>query len=277
MKGVTKDNAFVAAERYLNQVEREGRLDQVVRNGWAFDDTGDGGLQFDNGDAGVAMLELHRATGEQKYLDSAVRAADWAAARPLVPNWNYNSFSVFLLTETYRATNDKKYLNAATTKALIGVIPGQLTDGPHAGRWLDAHNACPAYHYIMLRSLASLASVMSEDDPPRKEVWGTLLLGLKARNQDFITRGAPNKDHAMQVLLFVNHELTDEKQFLEQTHSSAALTALSHLIWISFPQKLAEVRVRWARARGECFCSMRSIKGMSHDSRPSVTECSRSF
>lgn len=229
-KGVTKDNAFVAAERYLKQVEREGRLDQVVRNGWAFDDTGDGGLQFDNGEAGVAMLERHRATDEKKYLDSAVRSADWAAARPLVPNWNYNSFSVFLLAETYRATGEKKYLTAATTKARIGVIPGQLTDGPHAGRWLDTHNARPAYHYIMLRALALLTSVMPKDDPARDEIWQSLNLGLKTRNQDFITRGAPNKDHAMQVLLFVNHEFADEKQFLDETHSSAALAALSHLI-----------------------------------------------
>ena len=229
-KGVTKDNAFVAAERYLKQVERDGRLDQVVRNGWAFDDAGDGGLQFDNGEAGVAMLELHRATGEKKYLDSAIRAADWAAARPLVTNWNYNSFSVFLLAETYRTTHDKKYLTAATTKALVGVIPGQLTDGPHAGRWLDAHNARPAYHYIMLRSLASLVAVLPKDDPSRDETWRSLLLGLKARNSDFIERGAPNKDHALQTLLFVNREFAADTHFLEESKSAAALTALSHLV-----------------------------------------------
>ena len=229
-KGVTKDNAFVAAERYLKQVERDGRLDQVVRNGWAFDDAGDGGLQFDNGEAGVAMLELHRATGEKKYLDSAIRAADWAAARPLVTNWNYNSFSVFLLAETYRTTHDKKYLTAATTKALVGVIPGQLTDGPHAGRWLDAHNARPAYHYIMLRSLASLVAVLPKDDPSRDETWRSLLLGLKARNSDFIERGAPNKDHALQTLLFVNREFAADTHFLDESKSAAALTALSHLV-----------------------------------------------
>lgn len=229
-KGVTEDNAFVAAERYLKQVEREGRLDQVVRNGWAFDDAGDGGLQFDNGEVGVAMLELHRATGEKKYIDSGIRAADWATARPLVTNWNYNSFSVFLLAESFRATNDKKYLTAATTKALVGVIPGQLTDGPHTGRWLDAHNARPAYHYIMLRSLASLASVLPQDDPARGEIWQSLKLGLKARNQDFILRGAPNKDHAMQTLLFVNREFAAEQNFLDESKSAAALTALGYLI-----------------------------------------------
>lgn len=229
-KGVTKDNAFVAAERYLKQVERDGRLDQVVRNGWAFDDAGDGGLQFDNAEAGVAMLELYRATGEKKYLDSAIRAADWAAARPLVTNWNYNSFSVFLLAETYRTTHDKKYLTAATTKALVGVIPGQLTDGPHAGRWLDAHNARPAYHYIMLRSLASLVAVLPKDDPSRDETWRSLLLGLKARNSDFIERGAPNKDHALQTLLFVNREFAADTHFLDESKSAAALTALSHLV-----------------------------------------------
>ena len=228
--GVTKDNAFVAAERYLKQAKRDGRLDQVVRNGWAIDDVGDGGLQFDNGEAGVAMFELYEATREKKYLDSAVRAADWAASRPLVTNWNYNSFSVWLLARAFAVTGERKYLEAATKKARLGVIPGQLIDGPHAGRWLDGHNARPPYHYIMLRSLVALATVMPQDGPERPEVMRSLSLGLKARNKDFVERGASNKDHALQVLLVVNREFAADTAFLVETQSLAALDALTKLI-----------------------------------------------
>ncbi len=228
--GVTKDNAFVAAERYLKQAKRDGRLDQVVRNGWATDDAGDGGLQFDNGEAGVAMFELYEATRERKYLDSAVRSADWAASRPLVTNWNYNSFSVWLLARAFAVTGDRKYLESATKKARLGVIPGQLIDGPHAGRWLDGHNARPPYHYIMLRSLVTLAEVMPKDDPARLEILRSLELGLKARNNDFVARGASNKDHALQVLLIVNREFAADTAFLTETQSVAALDALTKLI-----------------------------------------------
>ena len=230
VNGVTKDNAFVAAERYLKQAKRDGRLDQVVRNGWAIDDAGDGGLQFDNGEAGVAMLELYEATHEKKYLDSAVRSADWAASRPLVTNWNYNSFSVWLLARSFAVTGKRKYLEAATKKARLGVIPGQLTDGPHAGRWLDGHNARPPYHYIMLRSLVALSEVMPKDDPDLPAVMRSLELGLKARNKDFVERGASNKDHELQVLIVVNREFATDAAFLKETQSIAALDGLVKLI-----------------------------------------------
>ena len=228
--GVTKDNAFVAAERYLKQAKRDGRLDQVVRNGWAIDDAGDGGLQFDNGEAGVAMFELYEATREKEYLESAVRSADWAASRPMVTNWNYNSFSVGLLARAFAVTGERKYLEAATKKARLGVIPGQLIDGPYAGRWLDGHNARPPYHYIMLRSLVALVEVMPKNDPARPEVLHSLSLGLKARNKDFVERGATNKDHALQVLLMVNREFAADTAFLKETQSAAALDALTKLI-----------------------------------------------
>ena len=83
VRGVTRDKAFVAADRFLAKAEREGRLADVVRNGWAVDDVTDGGLQFDHGEAGVAMFELYEATKEKAYLTSAQWAADWAEKRPI--------------------------------------------------------------------------------------------------------------------------------------------------------------------------------------------------
>lgn len=121
---------FAAAERFLVKAEKAGRLDQFVRQGWVIDDANDGGLQFDNGECGVAIFELFELTRESKYLAAARQAADWAIARRLVANWNYNSFSVYLLAKAYQVTSEEPYLTAATRKAIIGVIPGQLTTGP---------------------------------------------------------------------------------------------------------------------------------------------------
>jgi hypothetical protein len=148
-RGISDAPEFRAAERRLRQAEKAGRLSEMVNNGWAVNDLGDGGLQFDNAECGVALLELYEVTRNERYLNSAKQAADWALRQPLVPNWNYTSFSVFLLARTYRVTGERKYLEAASKKALLGVIPGQLTEGPHTGRWADPHNAKPSYHYII--------------------------------------------------------------------------------------------------------------------------------
>ncbi len=229
-RGVSQAAPFVAAERLLKQAEQAGRLDAIVRNGWVIDDDGDGGLQFDNGECGVAILELYESTQDTKYLDAARKSADWALSRPLVGNWNYNSFSVHLLTRAYRVTGDVKYLEGALKKALLGVIPGQLTQGPYAGRWNDPHNARPSYHYIMLRSLAELTAALPHDDAARPEVLAALRLGLKARNRDFLDQGAPNIESAMEVLVMVHRVFANDVEFLKETFSSDALDALAKLV-----------------------------------------------
>ncbi len=228
--GKENDRAFAAAAGFLKKAAQAGKLDEFVRHGWIVDDHGDGGLQFDNGEAGVALLELYEVTHDASYLASARTAADWALARPLAINWNYNSFSVYLLARTFAVTHDAKYLAAAVQKARVGVIPGQLTDGPRAGRWLDPHNARPAYHYIMMRALAELAAVLPKDNPDRIEVMRSLQLGLRARNQDFLGAGAPNEDKAMEVLVFVNRRFADEPNFLRDSLSREALDALAKLV-----------------------------------------------
>ncbi len=230
VRGDFQEAALAAADRFLRRAEKEGRLGQVVRNGWAFEDGGDGGLQFDNGEAGVAMFELYEATREKAFLDSATRAADWALTRPLVPNWNYNAFSVFLLAKASAVTREARYLAAAVKKARLGVIPGQLTVGPNAGRWIDPHNARPAYHYILLRGLAALAKALPKDDAARPEVVGALSLGLEARNQDFLARGAPTKDKAIEALLLVRREFADDDPLVRNTRSKEALDALGGLV-----------------------------------------------
>lgn len=196
--------SFEVSERYLNGLEKSGQLASVVRNGWiGADPAEDGGLQFDNGLGGCALLELYATTRDRRYLDGALKAADWAVASPVVPNWNYNSISLQLLSQAYAATRDERYLSAARRKFLFGVQPGQLVEGPRAGRWADAHNARPAYHYIMVRSLASFLVVLPKDDADRAGVLGCLRLALRARNPEFSAKGIMNVDSSIEALVAV--------------------------------------------------------------------------
>ncbi len=198
-----KGRPFEVAERFYRRAENEGKLNQVIRNGWAVEDFGDGGLQFDNGCAGVALIHLYEATKDDRHKQAGLKAANWAACRILVPNWNYNSFSVYLLAEAYRITGKEKYLISAKKKALLGVIPGQLTEGPRRGRWADPHNARPPYHFIMIRSLAALAAAMPPDDPDLPMIVESLQLALIARNPDF-QKGVFDADSAVEALVMVD-------------------------------------------------------------------------
>ena len=229
-RGTSSGRAMEVATAFLAKAERAGQLDSVVRNGWSYDDLGDGGLQFDNAECGVAMFELYEFTHDERVLASARKAADWAARRSLAANWNYNSFSVWLLAKAHAVTGEAAYLTAAKKKALLGVIPGQLTSGPRAGRWLDPHNARPAYHYIMLRGLAQLAAVLPKDDADRAIIMQSLKLGLKTRNEEILTQGVMTKDKAMEALLLVAQVFAADKAFLEESRSTAALDVLARFV-----------------------------------------------
>jgi hypothetical protein len=89
---------------------------EIVVNDWIPDDRTDGGLQFDNGLCGKALLSAWELTRDERYLAAARRAGDWAITRPLVSNWNYNAFSVGLLARLAEVTQEGEratYLAAA--------------------------------------------------------------------------------------------------------------------------------------------------------------------
>ncbi len=226
-KGTSKARAMEVATRFMEQAEKQGHLQSIVRNGWVFDDLSDGGLQFDNGECGVAMWEWYAATGDPEARQSALAASEWAMKRQLVPNWNYNSFSVNLLAKSFAMSGESRFLEAALHKALLGVLPGQLTDGPHAGRWMDPHNARPAYHYIMVRALAQLASVLPQEHPDMATIKNALQLGLSCRNQEIIAKGVMNKDKATEALLLVQTVFAAEPEFLQKTASTRALELIA--------------------------------------------------
>lgn len=215
--------AMQVGSRMLAEFERQGRLDEAVRNGWAIEDFGDGGLQFDNGVCGIAMLEWFSFSEEKEALASAIRAGEWAINRPLATNWNYNAFSVDLLAALHEVTGEDRFLDSAVEKARVGVLPGQLCEGPHAGRWFDPHNARPPYHYIMMQALTRLADVMPKDHPHREEIIESLRLGLTKRNTEMVERGVMDKESALECLLLVVTVFADDPEFVAETRSQEAL------------------------------------------------------
>ena len=188
------------SDQFLQRAEQSGRLADYTHNGWIVDDVGEGDLQFDNGECGVALLHLYEATRDEKYLHSATAAADWAVQQPVVPNWNYNSFSLFLLSEAFRVTQEPRYLVAAKEKARLGVYPGQLQTGPHAGRWNDPHNARLVYHFILLRGLAAFVEVLPADDPDFPTALATLQHGVNGWLPELLEHGVANGEKVLEFL-----------------------------------------------------------------------------
>ncbi|NBV20757.1 MAG: hypothetical protein EBS05_02005 [Proteobacteria bacterium] len=177
----------------LNPQEKVGHLvakaikehPEIVVDGWIPDDRTDGGLQYDHGLCGTALIDAWELTHDERYLAAARRAGDWAAARPLVVNWNYNAFSAGFLARLARATGDAKHLTAAVEKAEVGVLPGQLP----TGRWFDAHNACAVYHNILLRELLEVFAAVPAEHPFRPTLRDALVRGLDQAANETLAQG----------------------------------------------------------------------------------------
>ena len=174
---------------FLARARADGIYDQVVRKGWIIDDVGDGGLNYDAGLVGEALLSLYASTQDRRYLDAAVRTADWAMTRQLVPNWNYNGFTAVLLARIAKVTGDARYLQEAVVRARLGVLSGQVTEGARMGSWVDPHNGRLVYRFVMLGQLSRFINVMPADHPARAELQSGLLLGLLAAEKQMRDNG----------------------------------------------------------------------------------------
>jgi hypothetical protein len=171
----------------------------MVEGVWIIDDLGSGDLQFDNGVCGLAMFKAHALTGEKEFLDSAVRAAEWALKRPLVPNWNYNSFSARLLARAFLVTKENQFLEGARRKFELGVLPGQT----ETGRWFDPHNARTQYHAILATAtfdyMELLTAIKAPDLPAAKQAATRALNNLAAQTIAF---GASNPHEMLSLEAF---------------------------------------------------------------------------
>ncbi|MEM6925851.1 MAG: hypothetical protein AAF602_02895, partial [Myxococcota bacterium] len=201
--------AYELAELGRARWEAAGRPSGHLRDGWWFEDaiTDPGGLQFDNGICGRALLDAHARLGDPRYLEAARRAGDWATSRPVVGNFNYNAFSVGLLARLAEVDTATDWADRALHKARLGVLPGALADG----RWFDPHNARINYHQILLGNLAMLAAVV--DDP-----WVDATLHAAARRSitEIRQRGATAFDDGIEAHIGLRELARDDSDTLER-------------------------------------------------------------
>ncbi|MFZ4762852.1 MAG: hypothetical protein ACOYK8_08570 [Alphaproteobacteria bacterium] len=173
------------ANNFLEKAERDGVLSSVEKEGWIINDRGHGDLAFDNGVVGEAMLRLFHATGNERYRQSALWAADWALRQPIVPNFNYNAFHALLLAEAYKISGDKTYIKEAIEKLRLGFFSGMVQSGPWRGSWVDGHNARLVYRYIMIRAAVKIVAALPSDTPPNisTELLANLRAAIEAADQ----------------------------------------------------------------------------------------------
>lgn len=145
-----KGRLAVSARRLVSVLEKRGRT--VIEKGYIVQDGGTGELNFDNGEAAMALLTAYAATGNTAWLEAARRAGEWGLRQPLVPNWNYNCFHGWLAARLYRITGETPYLEASVALLRYGVLAGQMDDG----NWFDAHNASAQYRAVMIRACLEL-------------------------------------------------------------------------------------------------------------------------
>jgi hypothetical protein len=218
--------------RMVREGEKRGL--KMIDGDWCIEDLAEGGLQFDNGEAGAGLLYAYALCGDRRFVDAARRAADWAAGRNLVANWNYNSFSGWLLARLYRVTGEQKYLEAAKVKFDFGVLPGQMENG----RWFDPHNARPQYHALMARNLVEYALALRQAaDPRAEEVVCHTRLALDSMAEETIRYGASNVEEGLPLeALAVGLIAFGAHPRWEQAADIYANCLLNHLL----PQLLAE-------------------------------------
>lgn len=152
--------------RGANAGERFGVGDYLAARGLR-----DGGAGFDQGWAGVMMIEAALGATDpaqsQRFADAARLAGDWAVHEPAVRNHNYTAKLIWLLAALYDWTGEDRYRDALIDKLERSLLPGVLMDedsdgeidglpglrfadlrSPPArrpGRMWDAHNALPWY------------------------------------------------------------------------------------------------------------------------------------
>lgn len=131
----------------------------------------DGGAGFDQGWAGVMMVEAALGASDpadrRRYRESALLAGEWAIHEPPVRNHNYTAKAIWLLAVLYDWTGEARFRDALIDKLERNLLPGVLLDAdadgevdghpglrfadlvaPVArvpGRYWDAHNALPWY------------------------------------------------------------------------------------------------------------------------------------
>ncbi|CAN2044490.1 putative Squalene cyclase C-terminal domain-containing protein [Candidatus Magnetomoraceae bacterium gMMP-1] len=173
-----------------------------VRNGWCVRDLGFGGFQMDAGILGETMIQAYHYFQDERYLNCAIRAANWARDFKPVPNWNYNAFSMRLLAKIYQETSDSEYLDACRKKIMVGILPGQTENG----RWLDPQNALIQYHMILMSSLLETYPILLDSGTLKEKVREAIIRGIQpVLNKNLEGRVAKPSDSLVLLLMYARY------------------------------------------------------------------------
>ena len=169
----TKDNSYVDRARKMGDWEIDIQLPSgAVRGGLVNNEYP---IVFNTGMVVLGWADLYHITGEKKYLDAAVRAADWlCSVMDEDGKWTkyefkelphaYCSRVSWSLLEVYRHTKDNRYKQAARNNICW------VLSGVHVNGWIDhmsfygpAEN--PLTHTIAytLRGLLESSSYFKDD------------------------------------------------------------------------------------------------------------------
>jgi DNA-binding beta-propeller fold protein YncE len=125
---------------------------------WAGEEPSSEGIFFVNGVVGEALALGYEHFKEPNYLQALRRICDWALLQPTdLTNTNYNSFLNHPLVLYYGLSGEKKYMDKAVKLTLESVSANIDEDGAMK----DAHNRKTVYHYLILRGLMRLLSVLT--------------------------------------------------------------------------------------------------------------------
>lgn len=168
-----------------------------IENGWLIKGVkGDGGLQFDNALCGSVLIEGYKRFNDRKYLAAAVAAGEWAMKQEIVVNFNYNAFSVMLLSELFMATGNYDFLDSALKKTRLGIMPG-LCDN---GRYFDGHNAKTVYHLILIRGMLTVVKALKSIDIVFVDIESALKSAVRGLTDEIINKGANNQSSSIQAM-----------------------------------------------------------------------------
>ncbi|HYI25775.1 MAG TPA: glycoside hydrolase family 76 protein [Thermomicrobiales bacterium] len=198
-----------------------------------------------NGPAAVMALLLHEATGEQEYLDWAVRILDWTTRLKdeatgvysdnidehgvIEPTkWTYNTGTPLHANALlYRITGDAAYLDEARSLAAAGLEwfgpVTTLEDGIEVHAFPDT----PWFNSILFRGYAALLEVDPEPDPQYVEA----MLGFAAYGWTHARdeNGFLNKDWSGRANTDEPRALLEQAPIIEFAATAARLIANGRL------------------------------------------------
>jgi hypothetical protein len=173
----------------------------------------DGGIAFDQGWAGVMMLEAARIEPDDAlrstFQQSARLAGAWSAAAPPVRNHNYTAKNVWLLARLYAATGEARWREPLLDKLERNLLPGVLMDADGDGL-TDAPG--PALPFAQLAPVARVPGRMWDPHNAVTHYQGMNTVGMVEAYVALRDRGDPAaariRPYALAMLDNLAHEFT---------------------------------------------------------------------